>query len=390
MKLFVLTSRFPYPLEKGDKLRIYHQIRYLSKHHEIILCALDEKKITQAQLNQLKPFCSSIHVFRNYKWLARLRAMLWFLWGGELQVHYFYSKLFSRKITKLIFEHKPDHIYCQLIRMAEYVKELAHIPKSLDYMDAFSIGMMRQSSDTSFPFNHIYKQESKRLKAYEAQIFHDFDVCTIISEQDREHIKASHQEEIKIVPNGVDTDFFWYCEDGVSKTSDVLFLGNMSYYPNVKAAEYLAEHIYEPMAANNKNFVTTIAGANPAAHLLKLNAGNLKVLGWVDDVVEVYHSARVFVAPLFHGSGMQNKILEAMACGIPIITTTQTNNAINAKPEVEILIADTEEEMHAHIHRLKQDTEYYNALRANARRFVVQNFSWETFVNQLNQAIIQA
>ncbi|MGB0430433.1 MAG: glycosyltransferase [Bacteroidia bacterium] len=388
MKILILTSRFPYPLEKGDKLRVYHQIKGLAKEHEIILCSLSDKKVKQEYYDQLKPYCKSIHVFVLSKLGSYIRVLWWFLKGKCIQLAYFTNSRVKTQIEEVIFNEKPDHIYCQLVRMAEYVSDIFHIPKSIDYMDAFSKGMERQAADSPFPLSYVYGQEAKRLKEYESKVYYDFELRTIISEQDRSYIKNPFKENIEIIPNGVDINGFSY-QKRTLKPVDLLFVGNMSYYPNVKAAEYLVDQIKPALAQKGYSLKIEIAGANPAQQVLELNGENVKVSGWVDDIVETYHSAKVFVAPLFHGSGLQNKILEAMACGVPVITTTQTNNAIKAKPNSEILLADNAQEFAMAIIKLMGNSSEYSILQKNARTFVEQNYSWNVFVSKLNNAIKQ-
>ena len=378
----VLTSRFPYPLEKGDKLRVYHQIVGLAKTNEIILCSLADRPVSEEHLDQLRPYCSSIHIFRLSKWLIYPRIIRWFLKGESIQVGYFTNYLIRKKITKLIFSENPDHIYCQLVRMAEYVKDIFHVSKTLDYMDAFSKGMERRAADSPFPLSYIFKKESKYLRDYEAKVFYDFDLCTIISEQDRDYIKNPYGDQIKVVPNGVDTNTFSF-EEKPKAEVDLLFVGNMSYYPNVKAAEYLVQKIDAILKTKGKKLKINIAGANPSPQVQALAGENVEVSGWVDDIVATYHSARIFVAPLFHGSGLQNKILEAMASGVPVITTTQTNNAIKASPGEELILADDAESFVLAIERLLEDEAYFMELRMKARKFVEQNYSWDVFVKVL-------
>lgn len=385
MKIFVLTSRFPFPLEKGDKLRIYHQIKHLSRGNQIVLCALSDQHVKQEWLDELRPYCEKIYVFRIVKWYSFARAILMFLLGGSLQLGYFHRWFLFRKVRRLIYKEKPDHIYCQLIRMADYVKEINHLPKTLDYMDAFSVGMKRRAGDSKFPMNMAFTKEAARLRNYESDFIHDFDVSTIISEQDRDFIKAIGSENIRVVRNGVDTEFFSPDESNVVKDIDVLFVGNLSYYPNVKAAEYLAEKIFPLLQEKYPQIKVAIAGANPSAQLQKLNKPGFEILGWVDNIVTVYRRARIFMAPLFHGSGLQNKILEAMACGVPVITTSLTNNAIGANTPSEILLADDAQGYLNQMVRLLESPNDCNAIMDNARNFVVENYSWETFVKQLEE-----
>ena len=159
MRILFLTSRFPYPLEKGDKLRAYHQVKELGKSHDVILVAVSDKHVLPEHLDALKPFCKKILVhhisFRNVLW----NLCKTFFKRTPFQVGYFYSKKFQGNIEK----EKPDVIYCQLVRMAEYVKGVKGIPKTIDYMDAFSTGLQRLAERSSFLRKIIVRMEWKRM-----------------------------------------------------------------------------------------------------------------------------------------------------------------------------------------------------------------------------------
>ena len=125
MKIFVLLPRFPYPLEKGDKLRAYNQIKHLAKNHEIHLCAINDVRLRQSDIEALRPFCESIHVINISKARIIFNIARAFFTGKPLQVGYFYTSRGYRTIRRLLREIQPDHIYCQLIRVSEYVKDQA-------------------------------------------------------------------------------------------------------------------------------------------------------------------------------------------------------------------------------------------------------------------------
>ena len=167
MKLLVLTSRFPYPIEKGDKLRAYHQLRELSKYFSLVLVSLSEQEVQPEERAKLEEFCDSVYIFPLDHRSRALRSAWAMLKGGPAQVGYFYQSSIHRKIKALIEKEQPQRIYCQLIRMAPYARN-THVPATLDYMDAFSIGMLRRAKRSTGPKAWFFHLESWLVKKYEA------------------------------------------------------------------------------------------------------------------------------------------------------------------------------------------------------------------------------
>ncbi|MEO0470390.1 MAG: glycosyltransferase, partial [Bacteroidota bacterium] len=241
MKLLVLTSRFPYPIEKGDKLRIYHQIKRLSRNHDVVLCALTDKPVRRRHLLRLKRYCSEVYVYRLH-WSGTIwRGIRGLASSMPLQVSYFYNSDIHFKIKGIIKKEKPDRIYCQLLRMAEYIKDL-NTPATIDYMDTFSKGMERRAEASAFWNRGVMKTEARKLARYEEEIFARFDQWTIISEQDRKDLPVKGKDKVVVIPNGVDTDYYQPQPD-MASTDEVVFVGNMGYFPNVKAAEFLVQEV---------------------------------------------------------------------------------------------------------------------------------------------------
>lgn len=204
MKIFILLSRFPYPLEKGDKLRAFHQIKELSKNHEIILCALSDEPIQEKNIEILKQYCSQIRIFRLNKISIYFNLLKKLFFSKEsLQVSYFYNKTVQKNINKFIEQTQPDHLYCQLIRVSEYIRN-SKIPKTMDYMDALARGMERRIDESPFYLRPFLILETHRLKSYEHFVFNDFNHLTIISNQDKKLIVNIKNDSIVVVPNGVD------------------------------------------------------------------------------------------------------------------------------------------------------------------------------------------
>lgn len=381
-KLLIITPRFPYPLEKGDKLRIYYQLRELAATYTICLVALTEEEVAPKDYDEIKKYCSDIYIFERSKWTIFKNLLLSFFKKRPLQVSYFYDKKIHRQILTIIKNEQPDHIYCQLIRTAAYVKGVA-IPKTIDYMDTFSIGAKRWANHANLFIKPFLKREARLVSKYEARVYDWFDHHTIISEQDKNLLQLQDNTAITVIPNGVDTNFFAPL-DGIEKAYDIVFVGNMGYKPNIEAAIFLVKDILPALLTRYPDFKILIAGARPSQAVQKLASDHVTVSGWVEDIRTAYASGSMFVAPLFLGSGQQNKILEAMAMGIPCITTDLVNNAIGAAPNQEILIANTTEEFIKQIIFLKKSAETQKILQLRGLAFIKDNFSWKAFVNQLN------
>lgn len=385
MKIFVILSRFPYPLEKGDKLRAYNQIKCLAKNHEIHLCATSDVKVTQNDIEALQPFCKTINIFNLSTFTIYSNILISFLAGRPLQVGYFYNKSTANKISKLIEQIKPDHIFCQLLRVAEYAKNI-DIPKTIDYQDVFSAGVKRRSQTCPFYLKPILKLEYKRLLKYEHDVFEIFNNKTIISIPDRDLIPHPEKEKIEIVINGVDTDFFKPME--IKKEYELVFTGNMGYPPNVNAANFLAKEILPLVHKKNPEVKLAIAGATPHPSVQALKSEHVHVTGWVDDIRECYAKSKIFIAPMQIGTGLQNKLLEAMAMKIPSITSELANAALNAKNGDEILVGKAAEDFAGHIISILDNQELATKLAENGYKFVHQNYNWAAATQKLEDLMI--
>ncbi len=385
MRIFFLLPRVPYPTEKGDKLRAFHQIKQLSKHHEIILCALNDGVLHEDAIPVLKKYVKAIHIIPIPKISIAFNLLKTLFSGKPLQVGYFYNTSSAAKIHKLIEQYKPDHLFCQLIRVAEYVKGI-QIPKTLDYQDVFSKGVERRLSTAPFYLKPFLKIEYNRLLRYEHDAFEAFDNKIIISAPDRDLIPHPDNQKIVVVANGVDSDFFKPMDR--EKRYDLLFTGNMGYPPNINSAEFLVNEILPEILPHKPNLRLLIAGANPHLRVLVLKSAQVEVSGWVPDMRECYAAARVFIAPMQIGTGLQNKLLEAMAMQVPCITSPLAFHALNARDGEDILIAQTPKEYASHILMLLNNAEKAKKIALNGYHFVHDHFNWETETDKINSLIL--
>ena len=383
MKLLILTSRFPYPLEKGDKLRAYHQIVALAKHHSLILVSLSDQAVSSEALAQLKPHCDNIYLFRLGKLAIGWHLLRALFSSRPFQVAYFYRKSIHAKLHKILEKEAPDLAYCQLIRMADYCKDFP-IPVSLDYMDAFSLGLQRRYQKETGLKKQVVGWEAERVASYEKRIQKHFVSQCIISEADKQHLALPKPDLVEVIPNGIDAHYF---QQDVSQAPvyDCVFVGNLGYFPNREACIYLAKEV---MPLLSENLRLLLAGANADRQVKALGgASQTSVWGWVEDIRTAYGSGKIFVAPLFSGSGQQNKILEAMAMELPVITTPLVNKAIGAEPGKEILLAGSPAEFAQHITRLLENEEEAKEMGKAARQFVERNYAWEKVGRALNELL---
>lgn len=381
MKIFVILSRIPFPLEKGDKLRAYHFIKSLSVDHEVHLCCLTEIEISGETENALNEICSSLYIFRLdpiSKYLSLARGLIS---DKPYQVKYFYQKRIHRKISSLLERIRPDQIFCQLIRTSEYVKNEHDFPKVIDYMDAFSKGIQRRINEVPFYKRVFFKAEYRRLVRYETLIFDYFEKHVIISKPDRNFIYHPKRNEIKVIPNGVQLNYFKPME--MEKKYDLVFTGNMGYPPNINCALFIKEKVLPILLLKRPNVKILIAGAQPSKEVLSLQSNNIFISGWLNDIREAYASAHVFLAPMQIGTGLQNKLLEAMAMKIPCITSSLANGALNAVKNEHILIGNSAKEVAELCIELLDNPSFSKEIGNNGYTFVKENFSWENANSQL-------
>jgi glycosyltransferase involved in cell wall biosynthesis len=214
-------------------------------------------------------------------------------------------------------------------------------------------------------------------------MFGVFNKTTIIAKPDKENIRSKHRDEIEIVGNGVGEEYFSYPNNN-NKEFDIIFSGNMAYAPNVLAAKYLIREVMPIVWEKKPMAKIVIAGSSPKKEIVDMQNKNVVVTGWVEDMKEYYSKSKIFIAPMQIGTGLQNKLLEAMAMGLPCITTSLANNALMAQKDKQIIIANTKQKMAESIFVLLENKNLYDSLSINGQQYVRNNFSWESSTNKLS------
>jgi sugar transferase (PEP-CTERM/EpsH1 system associated) len=321
MKILFIANRFPYPPFRGDKLKIYNLAKQLSQKHEIHLITFVEDPSDYQHLDKLNGLFSEIILIDLPKWKSYWHVLTGFLNSKPLQVNYFKSKKFGKSLETLMGKHQYDAIHVQHLRMAQYAINIQHPNKILDLPDAFSLYWQRRKSiKRSFFVKLLDQIESKKVLAYEAYILKRFTKNLVCSSEDAQFLREKHgANNVLILPNGVDVHTFKPLQHDYGHHHTLLFTGNMDYAPNVDAVIYFTEQIL-PLVLEKFEVQFIIAGQRPVESVKALdNCKTVFVTGFIQDLTQTYNDASVVVAPLRFGAGTQNKVLEAMAMGIPVV-----------------------------------------------------------------------
>ncbi len=385
MKIFYITPRIPFPIDKGDKLRAFYQIKYLSKNHEIFLFSFDETLEYNSNNNPLLNLCEKVVVIPLTKFKIFLNLLRKVFSSLPFQTAFYFNPKIKKEILNKIDEYKPDVIYCQLIRTAEYVKDINHVPKVLDYVDIISKGLERRIFKSNFFMKLLIKIELKRVKNYEKKLFELFDNSIIISKEDRNYMPFDKKEDVKVIPNGIDMDYYFPMES--EKTYDLFFSGNLNYPPNIDAAVFITKKILPLLLKQKPNIKILIAGASPSRKILSLASENVIVKGWIDDIREYYKKARIFIAPMQIGTGLQNKLLQAMAMKIPCVASELTVKGLIDGAKDVVLVAKSPEEYSNLIIKLLDDDEFRNTISLKGYNFVKMHYKWEDIIRNLEEIL---
>lgn len=417
MRILVVLPRFPYPLDKGDKLRAFHQMRLMARRHEIYLFCTSHTAPKQSEMEQVMQFCKEIRVVKISKMRSYFNAAWSYMHGGSLQLGYWNSQKTREAFAEFERRVRPDALYCQMVRTMPWVAD-SKTYKVLDFQDALSLNTHRRSIREFGWWKGILEEEARRLESVEHEALEMFDRLAVISKVDRSAIvlgiqkKRRHRKKIvnlsqsirarkrarrkklliakpmmdriAIVPNGIDTEYYsreaikHIVSNGSVAATDILFCGNMQYEPNVTAATFLVERIMPNVWRELPDVRVTIAGANPTRVVRRLAGKRVNVTGRVADMRPYYASARIFVAPMLSGSGLQNKLLEAMSMGVACITSPIANNSLEAKQNEEILVCKRTHETVEQIVRLLTDDNLRQSFASKGREFVKRVYNWET------------
>lgn len=387
MKILFLANRVPYPPFRGDKLKIFNLARRL-QHHELHLLTFAQNKEDLSYLPELQKIFKRVELIHLPKWRSALQCTT-ALWDpAPLQVLYFRSAAMKDKLQHLLAAEHYDAVHVQHLRMAPYLATQKSTPRILDLPDAFSLYWERRSKvHRSLPVRIFETIEQKRVLKYE-KVLTEYNMALACSTEDLDYLRRHHPDgNLHLLPNGVDLSTFQAGNHDYSHASTLLFTGNMDYAPNVDAVIHFTHHILPAIRAKHPQVKFVIAGQRPVKKVLDLAAvaDNIEITGFVKDLSAMYNSASVVVAPLRFGAGTQNKVLEAMAMGIPVVCSNIGFAGLGINNGEGAFMETDDAQFAERVSALLSSQTLREHTGHAGHKVISENFSWDTIAQMLDK-----
>lgn len=389
MKLLFTANRFPYPPYRGDKLKIFHLAKRLSQKHELHLVTFLQDKSDLQYLPELQKIFKKIYLIPLSKPHSYLNSLLAVFHKEPFQVRYFHSSKMERKLQELHAQHNYDAVHVQHLRMAQYWAEIKNVPRILDLPDAYSLYWKRRIETSQGLLKLFARIEQKRVFNYES-ILQEYDLSLVCSREDQSYLQQERNiKNVQLLPNGVDLSTFASEQHNYSLDKTILFTGNMDYAPNVDAVIYFVAEIFPLIKQQVPDAVFIIAGQRPVKKVQELAANDVKVTGFVKDISAMYSAASIVVAPLRFGAGTQNKVLEAMAMGVPVVSRNIGFNGLNIISGEGVILALKTEEFAAQSIVLLKSEDLRRRVGEAGKEVIRTQFDWDVIAQKLEDYFLQ-
>ena len=396
MKILFISFFVPYPPTAGHLQRNFNLIREIAKENEIYLLSFTQRvllpteKALQDSLDALKPYCKLIKVYKipsDYSQLRRLGVLFFNLFSTKpFSVWKFSSPQMKKDIAELIQTDSFDLVHVDTVDIAQFADYAPGLPKVLNHHNVESKLLTRRGKNTGNPLAKLYLLiQGYKLGQYEKNKIVQVDMNLAVSEIDQADFqKSAPDARFVIIENGTDIEYFKPSDKPGTKS--LIFAGGMSWYPNADAMVHLCSDIYPLIKKEIPEIKCNIIGSHPPGRLLSLAKldESIKIHGYVNDVREYLAEAGVYVVPIRVGGGTRLKILDAMAAGKAVVSTSVGCEGLKVTPDENILIGDTPESFARQVVRLINDNDLKKKLEVNGRKLVEEEYSWAKIGRQLN------
>jgi len=392
MKILVITDMLPYPPVSGGLLRVYNLLSRVAKQHQVTLIAPQTCEDQDKDIHHLKKQGYQVTTAKVAK-RSRLTKILTMAHcarsGQPLELGYEYREELTEKIKTCVSAERFDIIQVEQSHMAHYLAMLPQNKTSkrilmlhdVDFAQADRMAHLEQKLRRKLRL----KLYSRMMRRWEPRIADKFDRCTTVSEPDRQLLTTANPRlKVDVIPNGVDTTLYQPLPL-TNPCPTLLFIGNMSYLPCIDAMRYFCREIFPHVLDKIKDAELWIVGKEPAAEVKALADSRIHVTGQVEDIVPYYKRCTACIVPLRAGGGTRLKILEAMALGRPVISTTIGREGLDLIDREEILIADTPQHFTEATLQILSDLPLRKHITTKAREKVVRLYDWDASADKLMQ-----
>jgi sugar transferase (PEP-CTERM/EpsH1 system associated) len=390
MKILYLCKRIPFPPDRGDCSQVYHQLRHRRETHEVVVGSLAHPG-TRENAEKLEQELGVKVIAPDHSPWRQIRGMISaFLHGRPLTLGYFQNPELQKLIDAELAENQFDVVIVFSSSMAQYVQNRGNLPGIMHFCDVDSLKWLSRARESQAPESWFYLREGRTLFLYEREIAATFEAPCFVSENEADIFrKLVHRIKVGILENGVDADYFSALprrDDG----TNIVFVGLMDYPPNVEAVTFFANNVLNEIRGTFPETRFIIVGSNPSKNVLRLaQLPGVEVTGYVTDVRPYLASATVFVAPLETARGVQNKILEAMAAGVPVLTTPDVAKGLPEGASSLVFTAEREDarEFTFSLLNLLENANVRRDRAARAREFIRQNCVWDVKLRALDELL---
>lgn len=388
MKILYVSHRFPFPPKRGGKIRPFNMIRHLSRSHEVVVASIARSEQEAKDGEGLASFCRRYEMARVHDSVQVLRMLVRLPTATPSSMGYFYSPGTMRAVRQAIDRERFDLIFVHCSSVAQYVEDVRGVPKILDFGDMDSQKWLEYSNHKPFPLSLGYRLESWKLERAERSLARKFDMCTATTRAEWETLE-SYRTGVATdwFPNGVDSEYFAPGDDPYEPDT-IAFVGRMDYYPNQQCMFEFCERTLPALRARRPALRLLIVGADPSPAVSKLGRlPGVTVTGSVPDVRPYLRRSALMVAPLSIARGTQNKILEAMAMGVPVVTSRTAAGGVDADDDEHFLVADAPDGYVAAILRVLENRDERRRLSLAGRARMLSHHAWDKSMLRLDGII---